>query len=214
MKRLSVVAIATFMAGTASAAIPVFRATCPADMNVDADRTGTVFINGNKVTVNKFNDNYYQAKHSGVTISISLDPDGTPMVNYTGKHGANGVCQVADFIPAGSHTHASADTSSMRAGQGHFDATGNISCAQHKRQPMGQCHFGVARNGNGSATVVVTRPDGRKRAIFFENGKATGADLSQADGNMNFHARKEADFYTIRAGDERYEIPDVVISGD
>jgi len=103
--------------------------------------------------------------------------------------------------------------SAVRAGQGKFDATGKIPCAQAKGQPMGQCSFGVARDGGGTATVSVSLPDGRKRAIFFENGKPTGADLSQADGNMDFSYTKEADLYMIKAGNERYEIPEAVIYG-
>lgn len=100
-----------------------------------------------------------------------------------------------------------------RAGMGKFDANGTIPCAQAKGQPMGQCAFGVARGGAGTATLVVTRPDGRKRMIFFDKGKATGADLSQADGNMEFRATKEADLYRIQAGNERYEIPEAAIFG-
>jgi hypothetical protein len=60
---------------------------------------------------------------------------------------------------------------------------------------------------------VITRPDGRKRFIFFENGKAIGADLSQADGNMTFKASKQDDLYLIQAGDERYEFPEAVVYG-
>ena len=105
------------------------------------------------------------------------------------------------------------ESSSERAGQGKFDATGNIPCATAQGQPMGQCPFGVARDGGGTATVVVTHPDGRKRAIFFEKGKAINADLSQADGNMTFSATKEADLYKIQAGNERYEIPEAVVFG-
>ena len=78
---------------------------------------------------------------------------------------------------------------------------------------MGRCTFGVVRAGGGTATVVVTHPDGRKRFIFFEKGKAVGADLGQADGSMTFRVTKEADLYMIRAGDERYEIPEAVIFG-
>jgi hypothetical protein len=37
--------------------------------------------------------------------------------------------------------------------------------------------------------------------------------LSQADGNMDFKATKEADLFMIRAGNERYEIPEAVIFG-
>ncbi|MBP7370201.1 MAG: hypothetical protein KA902_02060 [Arenimonas sp.] len=104
-------------------------------------------------------------------------------------------------------------SSSERAGLGKFDASGEIPCAQNLGQPMGQCPFQVARGPNGSATVVVTHTDGRKRAIFFENGKAISADLSQADGNMNFSSSKESDLFMIKAGNERYEIPEAVIFG-
>lgn len=102
---------------------------------------------------------------------------------------------------------------STRASQGKFNATGKIPCAQNKGQPMGQCDFGVARAGGGTAAVAVTLPDGRQRVIFFRAGKAVSANLSQADGNMSFSAAKEADLYIIRAGNERYEIPEAVIYG-
>jgi hypothetical protein len=102
---------------------------------------------------------------------------------------------------------------SGRAGEGKFDATGNIPCAQSKGQPMGQCDFGVARSGGGTAAVSVTLPDGRKRLIFFKAGKAVGADLSQADGSMSFRATKQSDLHKIQAGNERYEIPEAVVSG-
>ena len=113
---------------------------------------------------------------------------------------------------AGSPAAAGGDTIE-RAGAGKFNATGKIPCAQYKGQPMGQCDFGVARADAGTATVVVTHPDGRKRFIFFEKGKAVGADLSQADGNMAFSTTKDSGLYMIRAGNERYEIPEAVIFG-
>jgi hypothetical protein len=101
----------------------------------------------------------------------------------------------------------------MRAGMGKFDATGSIPCAQYAGQPMGQCQFGVARAGSGTATVVVTHLDGRKRSIFFEKGKPVGADISQADGKVALRATKESDLHMIRIGDERYEIPDAAVFG-
>lgn len=105
------------------------------------------------------------------------------------------------------------DDSSLRAGQGLFDATGPLSCAFAADQPMGQCEFGVARAGGGYATVVIRKPDGRTRAIFFRMGRAIGADTSEADGAKSFRATREGDLSMIRVGDERYEIPDAVILG-
>lgn len=118
--------------------------------------------------------------------------------------------------PAASQSAADDDKmveASARASEGKFNATGKIPCAWAKGQPMGQCDFGVARAGGGTAAVSITRPDGRKRVIFFKAGKAVAADLSQADGNMSFSSGKEADLYMIRAGNERYEIPEAVIYG-
>lgn len=107
-----------------------------------------------------------------------------------------------------------AAAATRRAGDGKFNATGPLACARATGQQMGQCEMGVARAGGGTATVVVTHPDGRKRFIFFEKGKAVGADLSQADGNMTFRATKNAaGIYLIDAGDERYEIPESVVFG-
>jgi hypothetical protein len=105
------------------------------------------------------------------------------------------------------------DDSAYRAGQGDFDATGSIPCAQSPGQPMSQCKMGVARAGGGDATVIVTKPGGAKRALFFQMGTAIGADTSQADGYGEFRAEKEEDLATIRVGEERYEIPDAVIFG-
>jgi hypothetical protein len=105
------------------------------------------------------------------------------------------------------------DDSALHAGQGRFDATGTVPCAQHAGQPTTQCKFGVSRAGGGYATVVITRPDGRTRAIFFRMGIPIGADTSQADGHGRFKAGKESDLNLIRVGDERYEIPDAAVLG-
>jgi hypothetical protein len=100
----------------------------------------------------------------------------------------------------------------MRAGRGEYDATGKIPCAQASGQPMGQCDFGVARAGGGTAAVVVTLADGAKRIIFFEGGKAVGSDASEASGGA-FRAARESDLNRISIGNERYEIPDAAIFG-
>jgi hypothetical protein len=106
------------------------------------------------------------------------------------------------------------DDSALRAGQGRFDASGPLRCAFAAGQPMGQCEFGVARAGVGYATVVVKKPDGRTRAIFFRMGRPIGADLSQADGSQHFRATKRGGLYHIEAGNERYEIVEEIVFGD
>jgi len=105
------------------------------------------------------------------------------------------------------------DDSALRAGQGDFDANGTIPCTQTAGQPTVPCEFGVARAGGGYATVVVTRPDGRTRAIFFRMGIPIGADTSEADNPGEFSASRDADLNFVRIGAERYEIPDAVVLG-
>lgn len=93
-----------------------------------------------------------------------------------------------------------------------YHATGDIRCTMAAGQAAGMCPFGVRREGNGSGIVTITKPDGRTRAVFFENGKATGADVSQADPG-EFRASRESDNTIVWIGQERYEIPDAVIFG-
>lgn len=93
-----------------------------------------------------------------------------------------------------------------------YNATGEIPCGITTGQPTGSCTFGVTREGNGTGIVTVTKPDGGTRAIFFENGEATGYDMSEADSGK-FSVEKQGDLSLIRIGQERYEIPDAVIFG-
>lgn len=81
-------------AATAQAAdLPAFEVGCPNDIHVRAEAGGPVHINDKPATLSKFSEQYYEARGAGVTISISLANDGSPSVTYTGKGGANGLCQ-------------------------------------------------------------------------------------------------------------------------
>ena len=55
----------------------------------------------------------------------------------------------------------------LRAGQSVYDAVGLVPCAIGLGAPTAQCAFGVARDDGRSATVVVTKPDGIERILFF-----------------------------------------------
>ncbi|HPG23636.1 MAG TPA: hypothetical protein PLH75_12680 [Amaricoccus sp.] len=82
-------------AGAAQAKVPFLNATCGDGTEVHADEGGPVYINGNEASLSASNESYYEAKHEGVTISISVSPDGSADVSYTGSGGANGICQVS-----------------------------------------------------------------------------------------------------------------------
>ncbi|WP_246737371.1 hypothetical protein [Nordella sp. HKS 07] len=82
-------------ATSALADIPLLNAKCPGKIEVHADQGGPVYINGKQGKLKKFNNNYYEVRNGGVTISLSINPDGSPSASYTGKGGANGVCNLA-----------------------------------------------------------------------------------------------------------------------
>ena len=117
-----------------------------------------------------------------------------------------------EIVITGGGAHGSAPKGDAKVAGTDFHATGNIPCSMGGGQPTGSCAFGVTREGGGSGMVTVTRPDGRKRVIFFEKGRATGYDQSQADTG-EFRASRQEDLSIVQIGSERYEIPDAVING-
>ncbi|WP_201096687.1 hypothetical protein [Thiocystis minor] len=79
-----------------SGGVPFFNGTCPGDIEVHADKGGPVYLNGKEAKLKKINKEYYEATGAGITLSIAIDPDDSVTLSYTGKHGANGICQVDD----------------------------------------------------------------------------------------------------------------------
>jgi len=95
-----------------------------------------------------------------------------------------------------------------------FNATGMLACARGAGQPMGQCEFGVTREGDGNGMITVFWPDGGSRVIFFETGTPAYFDQSEADGDAEMTVGRNADLFSVTIGDERFEFPEAVITGD
>lgn len=72
--------------------IPLFNATCGNGIEVHANEGGRVFIDGQQASLKKFNDNYFEASHGRLTISISFRPDGSLSLSFSGPGRANGIC--------------------------------------------------------------------------------------------------------------------------
>jgi hypothetical protein len=83
------------LSGAAHAQIPSLNATCPGNIEVHADEGGPIYVNGEEAKLKVFNDNAYEARHGHVAISLTINPDGSPDVSYTGPNGANGICTVS-----------------------------------------------------------------------------------------------------------------------
>ncbi|UNK48546.1 hypothetical protein MNR01_12400 [Lysobacter sp. S4-A87] len=106
MKSLLVPAaiVASLLAFNAQAKLPLINATCPGNLEVHVDQGGPVYVNGKEATLKVFNENAYEARDAATatTISITINPDGSPDVSYTGKNRAHGVCSLAGADAAGS----------------------------------------------------------------------------------------------------------------
>lgn len=82
-------------AAAAQAKVPFFNATCGSGIEVHADEGGPVYINGKEAKLKKIGDGY-QARHGDDSIDFFTNPDGSVTASWTGKHGANGICMVAE----------------------------------------------------------------------------------------------------------------------
>ncbi|MCB2066158.1 MAG: hypothetical protein KDE15_05905 [Erythrobacter sp.] len=98
-----------------------------------------------------------------------------------------------------------------------YHATALLDCSFDGTAVEGGCSAGVVRNWGapGAALVEVTKPDGMKRAIFYDGTTPTGADSAEADGSAgwDFTVTRDGDMVTIDFGPEHYVIPDALITG-
>jgi hypothetical protein len=123
-----------------------------------------------------------------------------------------GACVASDTRDTGSAAQLPSKSHDAKVPGTGYHATSVIPCSMGGGAPTGSCPAGVKRQGGGTADVTVTKPDGRTRTIFFQNGRAVSADVSQADYGK-FSATRQGDLNIIRIGQERYEIPDALPFG-
>jgi hypothetical protein len=215
MKRLSLAVAASLLVGTASAGVPLFAAKCGPDLNVDTNTRGQVYMNGTVARVTKRPNGQISANSRGMWVDITPQGDQPPRITYTARDKTVGGCEILSFkAPGGAQagsSHSSAPPHDAKVPGTPYHATGPIRCSMGGAPAM-QCNAGVVRKGGGSGAVTVTKPDGRTRTIFFEKGRATGYDQSQADPGR-FRASRQGDTTIVHIGQERYEIFDAMLFG-
>jgi hypothetical protein len=94
MKNTLTVLLLLAIANTAHAdisSLPLFDADCPGKIAVHADSGGPVTIGGKEAETKSIDDRHFEAKASGITVSIEVIDDDTVKVTAAGK-GSNGVC--------------------------------------------------------------------------------------------------------------------------
>jgi hypothetical protein len=99
-----------------------------------------------------------------------------------------------------------------------YNATTIVSCGFDGAPPTQNCDAGIKRNWGdapGEHLVEVTKPDGRKRAIFFRGTEPFGADSAQSDGSAGWDLKwtRSDDQTTITYGPETYVVVDAMITG-
>lgn len=145
---LTAALLSTAFAAPAMAAVPFFNASCPGGIDVHADEGGPVYVQGREATLKRFNDRYFEARDakSDITLSISSNNDGTPQVSYTGRGGANGICQVSSTgTPA-----SAADSAGPRdAAAGDAALPREVTC-----ESTGQQQVSCDLNTRGNVEIV------------------------------------------------------------
>lgn len=91
-----------------------------------------------------------------------------------------------------------------------FHATTTLPCVP-PYSSIRQCAAGVVRRGvDGTATVELSWDQGGKRRILFVTGKPAATDAAQA---FTVSRNSRGDYVVAVGGDERFEIPEALVSG-
>jgi hypothetical protein len=180
---LTVAAAQIVMTATASlAAIPLLNYTCPGKIEVHADKGGPVYINGKEAKLKKFNNNAYEATGSGVTISITINPDGTPDVSYTGPGRSNGICSESNK----SSTHSSTSSSTKpKKGKTPENLYSTVPPALEDLvgARAGQAQGDLESRGYTHKNTVTW--DGGKTAYYVENKTGYCVEVGTVDGRFS-----------------------------
>ncbi len=91
-----------------------------------------------------------------------------------------------------------------------FHATADVPCQTLGGAAGASCKAGVVRRGrDGTGTVELRGANGQVRNVLFVKGQPVASDSAQP---MN--SSREGDVVTVRfGGDERYELPDALLTG-
>ncbi|WP_299773443.1 hypothetical protein [uncultured Tateyamaria sp.] len=108
---------------------------------------------------------------------------------------------------------ADIQTATKRAKSGQFDAQGQVRCAQEVGQALGACDASVART-TGSAAVVVTFPNGFARMLTFSDGAFLRGNATMSGVGTDTDWQLTNGTYHIRVDDQRFDIPETLVTAD
>ncbi|MFP3862644.1 hypothetical protein SHV74_08920 [Pseudomonas capeferrum] len=180
MNKFLLGATTLLFATVASADIPQLNYDCPTNIAVHADQGGPVFINGKEAKLKKFNDNAYEAKGSGVVISLTRNPDESWDLSYTGKGGANGFCKPATS-GAASASSANGTSTTSKAEKACLAEVAKMTGVAVSK--LSVTDVMTAEAGIG-VTINVPDADAPWSCLSDASGKVQGASYTGSEGNL------------------------------
>jgi hypothetical protein len=97
-----------------------------------------------------------------------------------------------------------------KVGGTRFHATAEVACQPPYGAPATRCEVGVVRRGrDGTATLEIRGPNQLLRQILFVKGEPVASNSAQP-----LSSRRSGDSTTVEiGGDERYTVPDALLTG-
>lgn len=127
-------------------------------------------------------------------------------------------CNVAFLDASGTAGWAAAEflqaaPAAVRAKQGLFDNIGALSCRSSAQADTALCDYGIARDGNHSAVLVVYKTDGSERVVHFAEGELAYVEISEVEAGNTPHGAISAGTISVTFVGEYYEVPQNVVLG-
>ena len=89
-----------------------------------------------------------------------------------------------------------------------------IACAQESGEALGQCTYSGKRDAKGKTTVTVAFANGFKRGLFFKDGKFLKGSVTMSGVGTDTDWTLEDGTHIIRVDDQRYDVPDTLVTGE
>lgn len=177
--RLFLSLAAALAAAPALAKVPYFSAKCPTDNLVETDRSGRAYVAGAKATVRSKNANYSEIVGGGITVSVARGPEGLT-VTYTGKGGANGVCQVLEQETAESAAPAQKPAASVGDDVPKRDRQACLRAVKKQTKNPKVSIIGAESSEANNTVTVGVGPQRAPWRCLVKNGKVADV-MSQTD---------------------------------
>lgn len=177
------VTVAAVFAAPAFASPPKFTASCPTGITVKSNGEGRVKINGTRAAVKTFSNKAWEATANGVSIDFGWD-GASLTATYTGKGGANGICQVTSGGTKASGPPAGSNAAGDMNGVSPKDQQACLAAVSGKTK-NGEVGILDAFSSEANNTVIVgVGPQKAKWQCLVKNGRVAGVMSQTNEGGL------------------------------